>query len=358
MDPLDRTILSVQSHVTHGYVGGRAATFPLQLLGWDVDVLNTVNFSNHSGYRRRPGEGARTTGKELDAIVHGLEMNDLLHPARLLTGYIPNADCLSAVVRLVEKLRTRNPKLIYLLDPVLGDNNRLYVSPDVVPLYRNLLCTATIITPNWFEVETLVGFPLSSMEALRNALHTLHGQYGVPHVVISSIPITAERAAWLPDSGDYLDPPENDLRYASEDLLCVASIVSDGHSTSTVYTARIRQVAGYLSGVGDLFSALVLGYYDPHTSQTALCDAVVKAIRTTHALVRRTMQTSKRASGADVDGYTDEELDSKDEDRRARRMKARELRIIGNNELILSAGGSQRQFGPEMQHWEAFWVNG
>ncbi len=31
-------ILSIQSHVSYGYVGGKAATFPLQLLGYDVDV--------------------------------------------------------------------------------------------------------------------------------------------------------------------------------------------------------------------------------------------------------------------------------------------------------------------------------
>ena len=62
-------LLSVQSHVVSGYVGksqgshfqrestlkslqplgNRAATFPLQLLGYDVDVINTVQFSNHTG---------------------------------------------------------------------------------------------------------------------------------------------------------------------------------------------------------------------------------------------------------------------------------------------------------------------
>ena len=66
-------VLSIQSHVAYGYVGGKAATFPLQLLGYDVDVrvfrlifhcaifhyglfvkgVNTVEFSNHSGTRLR-----------------------------------------------------------------------------------------------------------------------------------------------------------------------------------------------------------------------------------------------------------------------------------------------------------------
>lgn len=37
---------------------------------------------------------------------------------------------------------------------VMGDDGRLYVDADVIPIYRdNLLPLATIITPNWFEVE-------------------------------------------------------------------------------------------------------------------------------------------------------------------------------------------------------------
>ena len=45
-------VLSIQSHVVHGYVGNRAATFPLQLLGTEVDVINTVQLSNHTGARK------------------------------------------------------------------------------------------------------------------------------------------------------------------------------------------------------------------------------------------------------------------------------------------------------------------
>lgn len=38
-----RRVLSIQSHVSFGYVGNKAASFPLQLLGWDVDIVNTVS---------------------------------------------------------------------------------------------------------------------------------------------------------------------------------------------------------------------------------------------------------------------------------------------------------------------------
>lgn len=62
-------VLSIQSSVVAGHVGmlccalyasrsltdstrcagNKSAVFPMQLLGFDVDVLNTVQFSNHTG---------------------------------------------------------------------------------------------------------------------------------------------------------------------------------------------------------------------------------------------------------------------------------------------------------------------
>ncbi|OXB79559.1 UNVERIFIED_CONTAM: hypothetical protein H355_000375 [Colinus virginianus] len=41
-------VLSIQSHVVRGYVGNKAATFPLQVLGFEVDTVNSVQFSNHT----------------------------------------------------------------------------------------------------------------------------------------------------------------------------------------------------------------------------------------------------------------------------------------------------------------------
>jgi len=40
---------SIQSHVVRGYVGNKCSVFPLQLLGFDVDPVNSVQFSNHTG---------------------------------------------------------------------------------------------------------------------------------------------------------------------------------------------------------------------------------------------------------------------------------------------------------------------
>jgi len=46
----DDGILSIQSAVAYGHVGNSAAVFPLQRLGFEVWPVNTVLFSNHTGY--------------------------------------------------------------------------------------------------------------------------------------------------------------------------------------------------------------------------------------------------------------------------------------------------------------------
>lgn len=74
---LQRRVLSLQSHVVHGYVGNKAAVFPLQLLGFDVDPVNSVQFSNHTGYPKFTGQ--ILDGDALWKLVEGLEANLLLN---------------------------------------------------------------------------------------------------------------------------------------------------------------------------------------------------------------------------------------------------------------------------------------
>jgi pyridoxine kinase len=38
-------------------------------------------------------------------------------------------------------------------DTVMGDGGSLYVAPEIVPLYRNIISVTDVITPNQFEAE-------------------------------------------------------------------------------------------------------------------------------------------------------------------------------------------------------------
>ena len=54
---------------------------------------------------------------------------------------------------------------------------------------------------------------------------------------------------------------------------------------------------------------------------------------------------------------TDEELDLKDPDRKVRRMKGRELRLVKERDLILGKGLNTDENGLEdMKEWVGFWL--
>ncbi|KAH9479249.1 Putative pyridoxal kinase C6F6.11c [Psilocybe cubensis] len=353
-------VLSIQSHVVFGYVGGKAAVFPLQCLGYDVDVVNTVNFSNHSGYGR--SGGTKTTAAELNSMFEIMEHNELLRPTRLLTGYIPGAEALSAVEKLAKKLKHSKPSLIYLLDPVMGDAGRLYVAADVIPVYQEMLPLATIITPNWFEVELLTGVELKDMPSLHRALDILHKDYHVPNVVISSIPLKSWLAAALPST---ILPPSST---SSSHLLCISSSLhipsaADTHilhtsasPRSTVHAQCVPLIPGYFSGVGDLFSALLLAHFHPdntpeNLNATCLSEAVSQALTKTHAILLMTQGQSEGLPEEERQP-TDDELDKEDPLRKTRRMRGRELALVKGQDLIRGSGISHVR---EMMLWDGFW---
>ena len=62
-------VLSIQSHVAFGYVGGKAAVFPLQCLGYDVDVRL---LSPASALRQTDGPRVIRAGREHGALFEPL----------------------------------------------------------------------------------------------------------------------------------------------------------------------------------------------------------------------------------------------------------------------------------------------
>jgi pyridoxine kinase len=268
-----RRVLSIQSHTVRGYVGNKAAVFPLQLLGVEVDAVNSVQFSNHTGYGAHRGDVL--DGQQLTALLDGLAANGLLAGSysHLLTGYIGSLSFLRAVVAAAGALRRANPALCYVCDPVLGDSGRLYVPAELVSAYRDeLVPLAQVLTPNWFEAELLTGFPvrgLASALAACNALHALG-----PHTVIIT---------------------------SLEEEVDGAPVLTLVGSTRTVQAAgcparfalRVPRLAGYFTGTGDLTAALLLA----RTAEAPgrLAAAAEMAVAGVQAVLRRTVAAAAAA---------------------------------------------------------------
>lgn len=258
-------VLSIQSHVVHGYVGQKAATFPLQLLGWDVDTIHTVHFANHTGYQHVAGECL--TGDQLRRLVReGLQPNGLLKGiTHLLTGYIRSRDVLEAVRELIDLLaleNATNESLWYLCDPVLGDNGRLYVPDAMVEAYRDVLIPkAHLITPNAFELR-LLAHPETD---IGRACDWLHKHRGVHSIVVTGA--------------------ESDNQH------CPCVYLSEAYGKFKRWFRLPSRLPGTFTGSGDLSAALLLGW---SARTPSLEQAIEYAFSTVYHVLRRTLELGEQ----------------------------------------------------------------
>lgn len=166
--------LSLQSHVAYGYVGNRAATFPLQRLGHEVWAVNTVEFSNHTGYGAWRGRTA--PAEQVAEIVAGIEALGMLTRCdALLTGYVGDAALGDVVLDTAQRVRSANRRAVWCCDPVLGDvDTGIYVKPGIDAFFRErAIPAADLVTPNHFELEHLTGRTVSTMDEALAAARTL-----------------------------------------------------------------------------------------------------------------------------------------------------------------------------------------
>lgn len=166
--------LSLQSHVAYGYVGNRAAAFPLQRLGHEVWAVNTVEFSNHTGYGAWRGRAA--SAEQVAEIVQGIEaLGQLSRCDGLLTGYVGDAALADVVLDTARRVRAANPRAVWCCDPVLGDiDTGIYVRPGIDAFFRErAIPAADLVTPNHFELEHLTGRTVATMDEALAAARTL-----------------------------------------------------------------------------------------------------------------------------------------------------------------------------------------
>jgi len=176
------TVIVISSHVVRGTVGNRAAVFALETLGHPVWALPTVILPWHPGHGR--STRVPVSAEDFDAIV-----SDLIRaPWRgevnaVLSGYLGSAAQARSVARLVESLRADNPDLLYMCDPVCGDDRGLYVPEETAAAIRDsLIPLASVATPNRFELAWLAGAPLETNAAIMEAALSL----GPPRMLVTS----------------------------------------------------------------------------------------------------------------------------------------------------------------------------
>jgi len=217
--------------VVHGYCGNKCATFPLQVHGFEVDAINSVQFSNHTAYSCFKGQAL--TDDQLWEIYQGLKINKINQYSHLLTGYARSESFLRRIVEILKDLRSVNKHLLYICDPVMGDNGAFYVPESCLPVYRDIIPLATVITPNQFELQVLSGITIDSQASLIDAMNALHDRGSQVLVVTSTN---------LAPSDDKLYGYGSELRNGEKQM----------------FRFEVSRFPVTFFGTGDLFASLLL----------------------------------------------------------------------------------------------------
>jgi len=247
-------ILSFQSAVAFGHVGNSAAVFPLQRLGFEVWPVDSVQFSNHPGHGQWGGGTAESA--TIRSLLDGLaRVGALARCDGVLSGYVGEA---ALGTLLLDAVARAKPGALYLCDPVMGDDGRVYVADGIPDFMRErAVPMADIVTPNRFELELLSGLPARDMaEAVVAARHVL--ARGPRAVVATSL----------------------------EDGAACLAVTADG-----AWAVRTPRLPLSVNGGGDLLAALLLA----HTLRgEAAPEALSLAVSSLYGVLERTLSLGRR----------------------------------------------------------------
>jgi pyridoxine kinase len=257
-------ILSIQSSVAYGHVGNSAAVFPLQRLGHEVWPVNTVHFSNHTGYGA--WRGPLLSPDEVRDVITGIEERGALAKVdAVLSGYQGGAGIAEVILDAVARVKAANPAATYTCDPVMGNaKSGCFVHEDIPPLLRDrVVPKADLITPNQFELGFLTDTAPDTLESTLESVEAARA-LGPTSVLVTSV----ERP----------DRPENSIE--------MLAVTPEG--AWIVQTPLLPLKA---NGSGDVTAALFTAHY---RSTGDAADALARTASSVFGLLRNTYQSGER----------------------------------------------------------------
>lgn len=225
-------VIVISSHVARGSVGNRAIVFALEALGFPVWSVPTILLPWH------PGHGPATRivpgPEQFSSFMRDLERAPWLgEVVGVLSGYLGSSSQADAVAHLVARVKERNPKALYLCDPVMGDKGGLYVPQDTAIALRDcLMPLADIATPNRYELEWMAGATLADTRATVDAAR---------NAAPSTMLVTSAPAEAPGNVANLLVTGEQALR--AEHRLIAKAPNGTGDVTSALFLARLLQGA-------------------------------------------------------------------------------------------------------------------
>lgn len=162
----------------------------LSSMGFQVCPLPTAVLSSHTQY---PQFSILDLTDEMPRIIAEWKKLDVQFDA-FYTGYLGSPRQVQIVSDFIDDFR--QPDDLVVVDPVLGDNGRLYTNFDesMIREMRHLAAKADVITPNLTELFYLMDKPYkadNTDEELKTYLRFL-SDAGPQVVIITSVPVHGE----------------------------------------------------------------------------------------------------------------------------------------------------------------------
>lgn len=203
----------------------------LSSMGFQACPLPTAILSSHTQY---PSFSFLDLTDEMKRIIEEWKRLDVEFDA-IYTGYLGSPRQVRIVDEFIREFRKENSLVV--VDPVLGDNGRLYanITGEMVDQMQQLIRRADVVTPNLTELFYLLGKPyqeLNTDERLKEYLLELSDK-GPEVVIITSVPV--------------LDDPHR------------TSVYAYNRRGSRYWKVTCPYLPAHYPGTGDTFTSVITG---------------------------------------------------------------------------------------------------
>lgn len=203
----------------------------LSTMGFDVCPLPTAILSNHTQYENFT---FLDLTDKMPAIIDHWEKLGVDFEA-IYTGYLGSPRQIRIVADFIERFRT--PDTLVVVDPVLGDNGRLYnkITDEMVSEMRTLAARADVLTPNLTELFALLNEPFRSEctgDELKAAITELTNS-GPDTVIITGVPVQGK--------------PN------------LTSVIARSRTDGRTWKVTCPYLPAHYPGTGDVFTSVITG---------------------------------------------------------------------------------------------------
>ncbi len=268
---MKQKILLINDLPGYGKVAISAMAPILSHMGYDLYNLPTALVSNTLNYGKFEILDTSEYMKNCLAVWDQLNFSF----DAIATGFIVSEAQVELVLNYCKRERGKGKKVF--VDPIMGDNNKLYngVSQKTVSYMRELCSTADYVLPNYTEAAFIAGLtPQASITSAegRDIVDAIR-QLGAKNVVVTSAKLTEHNAVigYNANLKDYFEIP-------------------------------FEAVPAEFPGTGDIFSAVFLGRI---LSGVPVEDATRAAMRYIKTLIELNVDSPDIYRGIQIEAYLD-----------------------------------------------------